>query len=109
MTNPRDRIEELRAVAEKANPSLEWKISGDACVVRMGGEIVADYSMARRGEWETDAEYLVAFQPSVVLSLLQALSDLGGGGNMASVAQSAASPASGLTASETSCQSEGEA
>lgn len=75
MTNPRDRIEELRVIAEKANPSLEWKISGDACVVRMGGEIVADYSMARRGEWETDAEYLVAFQPSVVLSLLQALSD----------------------------------
>lgn len=60
---------ELARLAEAATPG-EWELDGHQCLSAPDGTIVVDYSCCGRGEWEANAAYLRAVQPSRVLALL---------------------------------------
>lgn len=60
---------ELARLAEAATPG-EWELDGHQCLSAPDGTIVVDYSCCSRGEWEANAAYLRAVQPSRTLALL---------------------------------------
>lgn len=60
---------ELAKLVEAATPG-EWELDGHQCLSAPDGTIVVDYSCCGRGEWEANAAYLRAVQPSRVLALL---------------------------------------
>lgn len=68
---------ELARLAEAATPG-EWELDGHQCLSAPDGTIVVDYSCCSRGEWEANAAYLRAVQPSRVLALIAEVATLRG-------------------------------